>query len=619
MARNFLKVIDADEAHRRFREALGGPRPLPGERVPLDEAHGRVLASDQAADLDVPGFDRSNVDGFAVRARDTFGASEEGPASLRLTGEELAPGMEPTIEVGEGEATRIATGAMIPRGADAVVMVEHTEADDESVRVYRAATPGGTVSFAGSDIARGETVLRAGSRLTARETGTLAALGVTEVDVVRRPRIAVLSTGNEIIPPGAEMRPGLVHDSNLRILTDTLRELGVEAVELGVVGDDPQKLRDTIATALEGCDGVVLSGGTSKGEGDYGADAVGMLAEIVVHGVAVKPGKPLLLAVAEGRKPVVVLPGFPTSAVFTFHEFVVPVLAAMAGAPHDTASTVRARVPMRVDSAKGRAEFVLVSLLERDGGYVAYPMGKGSGSVTTFSTADGFLMLDRQEEYVEADREVEVRLLARQLRPADLVVIGSHCLGLELVLRRLRAEGFTAKTLAVGSQGGLLAASRGDCDVAGVHLCDANGVYNEPFLEDGMTLVRGYGREQGVVYRGESEPDLKTALLVNRNRGSGTRILVDEILDGARPPGYHFEARSHNAVAAAVAQGRADWGVAIRTAADAYGLGFRGLREERFDFIVPTARIERPAVGAFRRILEDDSTRAALREIGFLA
>ena len=615
MGDEFLNVIDADEAQRRFREAVR-PAPLPAEELPLDTALGRILAKDVVAGHDVPGFDRANVDGFALRAEDTFGAEEGAPRKLRLNPEQLSPGVVPRTEVCAGTATRIATGAMLPRGADAAVMVEHTLTEEEdTVLVHKPATPGQHLSFAGSDIARGEIVVRHGTRLTARDTGTLAAIGASRVTVHRRPRVAVFSTGNEIIAPEDPMAPGLIFDSNLRIISDTLLEMGCEPVDLGVVADDPEALRARIQQGLEH-DAVILSGGTSKGEGDHAAAVLREMGEIVAHGVAVKPGKPICLAHVN-RTPVVVLPGFPTSAVFTFHEFVAPILLHMAGAPPARAGTVSARVPMRLNTARGRAEFLLVSLLDGKDGPVAYPMGKGSGSVTAFARADGFIRLDRQEEYLEADEVVSVRLLGREVRPADLVVIGSHCLGLDLLLSLLMREGFTAKALSVGSQGGVLAAQRGECDVAGVHLCDEDGNYNTPFVPEGVTLVPGYGRMQGVIYR-DTEPALLGARMINRNRGSGTRVLIDELLGDARPPGYHLEARSHNAVAAAIAQERADWGVAIRTVADMYGLGFRPLREERYDFMVPDARRDRPPVQAFMEVLTGAAARDGLSDLGFL-
>ena len=437
---------------------------------------------------------------------------------------------------------------------------------------------------------------------------------------------------------------------------------------------------------------------------------------IVAHGVALKPGKPICLAVTNG-KPVVILPGFPTSALFTFHEFVVPVLRAFAGASSEQRETVRATLPLRVNSERGRTEFLLVSLVRGEftnpkrergrtlpdvpmtqshdasmtqshdvpiqsreapaladaSGYLietprvpcalaAYPMGKGSGSVTTFSQADGFITIGQQTEQIEAGSEVDVTLLGRSLEPADLVVIGSHCVGLDLLLGELHRRGLRTKSLYVGSTGGLTAAKRVECDIAGMHLLDsATDEYNRPFLTKDLRLLIGYRRMQGIVFRpGDMRFENRTladavaaalndshCTMVNRNVGSGTRILIDQLLSGMalaagfavnvnatppvasaiplkvnaigqQPPGYAVQAKSHNAVAAAVAQGRADWGVAIDTVAKLYGLSFIPLREEHYDFAIPAARWDRPAVTQFRQLLADESIRARLRELGFV-
>lgn len=613
MTERFLKVMAAEDARRAFFEAVN-PVPLGTEKIALSSAAGRILAADVVSPVDVPGFDRANMDGFAVRAEDTFGADEHVPRVLRLARDEIATGRAPAITLEAGGAVRIATGGMLPRGADAVVMVEHTHADGGRLSVLRAVTPGSHVMFAGSDVTRGEAVARRGTRLTARETGTLAAVGVARVEVFRRPRVAVFSTGDEVVPPGAALRPGQIFDSNLPILGDSLRELGCEPVDLGVVEDDPDVLRDRITEALRS-DVVLFSGGTSKGRGDHAVAVVETLGSIVCHGVSVKPGKPLCLAVAAG-KPVVVLPGFPTSAIFTFHEFVAPLLRALAGAPPRGGSAVAARVPFRINSERGRTEFLLVTLFERDGDWVAYPMGKGSGSVTSFSRADGFITVARHQEYVEAEDPVEVTLFARGIRPADLTFIGSHCMGVDALLGEVSGAGYSVKSLFVGSHGGLRAVHRGECDVAGIHLCDEHGEYNTPFIEDGVVLIRGYRRQQGIVFR-DREPDLKRARMVNRNRGSGTRILIDALLGDRRPPGYFHETRSHNAVAAAVAQKRADWGVAIEAVAKRYGLRFRAVRQEQYDFVVPSSRVSRDAVRVFRRALGEETMARALRGLGF--
>ena len=313
----FLQVLDRDEAERRFRAALDlSPRGV--ERIPLDAALGRVLAAEVRAPVDVPSFDRSNVDGFAVVAEDTFGAAEEAPRVVRLIDEQIQTGVVPPTAIRAGEAAAIATGGMMPRGADAVVMVEHAEVHGAVVRIARAVTPGAGVSFAGTDITAGETVVRQGQLLTSRDTGVLAAVGVAEVDVWRTPVVAILSTGDEIIAPGDPMRPARVYDSNAQVLADAVREAGGEPARLGIVGDDAAALRDRLRQALECADIVLLSGGTSKGAGDVSYRVVAELSDpgIVAHGVALKPGKPICLAATGGRA-VVVLPGFPTSAIFT--------------------------------------------------------------------------------------------------------------------------------------------------------------------------------------------------------------------------------------------------------------------------------------------------------------
>ena len=637
----FLDVIDRDEAERRFRAAFT-PLPCPAVTVQLGHALGRVLAEDVFSTVDVPAFDRSNMDGYAVVAADTFGASEEAPVRLALNAETLRTGVAPTIEVRPGTATPIATGAIVPRGADAVVLVEAT--DEEStdagpiVLSRRAVTPGQAVSFAGTDVARGELVATAGDRLTARETGVLAAIGRTEVSVVGRPRIAILSTGDEIVPPGTPMRSGLVYDSNARALADTVTEEGGEPVLLGIVPDDEAALRVALKGALE-YDLVLMSGGTSKGPGDVAYRVLDDLPPpgVVVHGVALKPGKPLCLAVA-GDVPVVVLPGFPTSALFTFHEFVAPVVRRLAGRRDDQRATHRARLAVRANSERGRTEYLLVNLLHgvpdatREVLPAAYPLGKGSGSVTTWSRADGFVVIDRNREQIAEGSDVEVVLLGRDLEPRDLVFVGSHCVGVDLLVSELRKRGLTAKTLSVGSEGGLLAAQRGECDAAGVHLFDpASGVYNAPFVDDTIELVAGYGRMQGVVYRtGDDRFEGKAAdeavreaaaapdvVMVNRNRGSGTRVLIDGLLGDARPHGHANQAKTHHAVCASVADGRADFGVAIETVARDADLGFLPLVEERYDFAIPRARLQRPEVLALVETIRSDAFRRRLIERGF--
>jgi putative molybdopterin biosynthesis protein len=633
----FLTVLDRDEAERRFRAYLD-LSPLEPEDVPLGRALGRVLAADVVSPVDVPGFDRSNVDGYAVRAEETFGAAETAPVPLRLNPDQLTPGVVPHRAVEPGTATAIATGGMLPRGATAVVMVEFTDVKDGSLVISRPAVPGANVTFAGTDVGRGETILAKGTVLTSRDTGVLAAVGIATVPVVRKPRVAILSTGDELRKPGTDLPSGCVYDSNAAVLADAVRELGGEPVDFGIVPDDPDQLRRKLIDAL-GYDAVLLSGGTSKGQGDVSYRVVAELGKpgIVAHGVALKPGKPLCLAVVQRDRqrpvPVVVLPGFPTSAVFTFHEFVAPVLRAMAGRPAEKRATVTATLPRRVNSERGRTEYLLVGLIDSVTGWSAVPMGKGSGSVTAFARADGFVTIPRHREYLEAGEEVDVTLLAAEVRPADLVIVGSHCVGLDVILAWLREKGLTAKVLAVGSTAGLDAAKRGECDLAGIHLLDPKtDTYNRPFLTPDLELIPGYGRVQGIVYRkgemrfeGKSVAEVVAAAttdpactLANRNRGSGTRVLIDQLLNGATPAGYLSEAKTHAAVATAVAQGRADWGVAIEPVAKANGLGFLPVRAEEYDFVMPKSRRDRSAVRAFVETLTAPAVVEALRGMGFV-
>ena len=630
----FLEVVSAEEARSRFEKHLE-LKPFAAEHVKLADSRGRVLANDVIAAVDAPPFDRSNVDGFAVRAVDTSGASDGNPKVLTLNPEVIACGHMPVETVAAGTCTAIATGGVIPRGANAVVMIEQTELIEEGkprLEVRRAVLPGQFISFAGSDIARGETLLRRGTEIGAREIGMLAACGLDRIEVVRRPKVAVLSTGDELVEPGKPLRPAGVYDSNGAIVAAAVAEAGGEPIASGAFRDDAMVLGKAVREALDASDMVVLSGGTSKGAGDLSHRVVSQLGKpgILVHGVALKPGKPLCLAVV-GNKPIVVLPGFPTSAIFTFHAFVAPVIRAWAGLPPEAERAIPARVPVRVVSELGRKEFVLVSIIDGGDATFAFPIGKGSGAVTSFSQADGFIEIDALSATLDADSEAQVTLLDSGKPALDLVIMGSHDVALDVVVGALADRGFTARTLAVGSQGGVAAINRGECDVAPVHLIDsATGQYNKHLIGPGLALVPGWRRMQGVVFRpgdkrfeGRSaEEALKivladtSALMVNRNVGAGTRVLMERLLDGARPAGYANQPKSHNAVAAAIAQGRADWGLAIEPVAKLYGLGFLPVSPEHYDFLVADARRSRPAVQAFIDVLHDESTRERIRALG---
>ncbi len=638
----FRELVSVEDARKLFREHFN-PQPREVEAVSLEECAGRVLAENVEAAIDVPPFDRASMDGFAVRAEDLYGAEEDHPLSLRIVGR-IGAGEEPKIGVGLGEAVEVSTGAPMPRGANAVVMVEYTWQGDSSLKVYRAVVPGENIAAAGSDIMAGELILRRGDLLSPRETGVLAALGVARVNVFSRPVVAVLSTGNEVVEPGKPLRFGKIYDINSRTVADSVAENGGVPVFMGIVGDDAGEMRRRLEEAVGSADLVLTSGGTSAGVGDLLYRIVGGLGEpgILVHGVSARPGKPLIIAVV-GGKPVFGLPGYPTSALMMFHLFVRPVLREMAGLGEAERRTVRASAPERILSSGGRREYMPVNVIRDEAGrFSVYPVPGGSGSITTLAEADGFIEIPEGKAFFDEGEDVEVELFGAGLKPADLMIIGSHCVGVDVLLdvMRRRGYGFKCKVVNTGSSGGLAAVRRGEADLAGTHLLDeASGTYNVPFLErfgvaDKAVLVRGYNREQGLVVAkgnpkgigGVEDITREGVSFINRNQGSGTRILLDMLLGRiarersqgfeeivGRIDGYRVESKSHSGVAVAVLQGKADVGLAIRAVADMYGLGFIPVADECYDFLVRRERMGKDAVRAFLGVLRSEEFKAALR------
>jgi len=410
----FRKLVSFDEAKQLLDKSFSA-EPLGPEWVSLSKAHTRVLAADVVSPIDVPPFTRSIVDGYAVKAEDTFGANEEKPVTLKLCGN-VEIGEEPKVHVEEGSAASIVTGAPLPQGADAVVMVEYTSRRGDTVSVFRPVVLGENLMAAGSDIHEGETVLKQGRILGSREIGVLAAVGLTEVSVYRRPKVALMSTGAEIVAPGEPLPPGKIYDINAYTLSAAVMEAGGESINMGIIPDKKERLREALLKALASADVVITSGGVSVGPKDFTPQVVDGLGKpgVIVSGVAVKPGKPLTIGVVEG-KPVFSLPGNPTSSLFMFHMFVRPVIARLAGRGEEELPKIRAVAAKRMFPARGRRTFVMVNVFfDNDGRAVVSPVATGqSGAITTLSKADGFVEISEEQQFIDAGSKIGVYLFDR--------------------------------------------------------------------------------------------------------------------------------------------------------------------------------------------------------------
>jgi molybdopterin molybdotransferase len=406
--KEFFQVVDLEEA----RALAGGFATVAAERVPLAAGHGRVLAADLVAEADLPGFRRSTMDGYAVKASSTFGASDSAPALLTIVGS-VEMGRSAEVVVSPGQAARILTGGMVPPGADAVVMVEHTEPVDETtIEVTRAVAPRQNLIEPADDVARGDTLLTRGARLRPQEIGLLAALGSSEVEVFRRPVVAVISTGDEVVPIEVGPAPGQIRDVNSHTLSAMVERAGGVPRPLGIVGDDFDTLLAACRTALADADTVLLSGGSSVGTRDLTLDVIEALPDsrVCLHGVAIKPGKPTILADV-GGKAFWGLPGHVASAMVVFHVLVRGSLERIAGARPGPVTRVPARLSRNVASVHGRRDFLRVRLEDRDGDLWAVPVLGKSGLIRTMVEADGLVEIDRDVEGLEEGAEVLVEKL----------------------------------------------------------------------------------------------------------------------------------------------------------------------------------------------------------------
>jgi len=406
------KLVSFNEAKRILQQRFSA-NPIGTENATLSEAYERVLAKDIVAHIDVPPFNRATVDGYAVKAKDTFGADETNPITLKICGR-VNVGELSRIAVENGSATEIATGAPMPQGADAVIMFEHTIQKDANVILYRPVSKGENVMKAGSDIKKGDTILKKGQALSSWEIGALAALGLAKVEVYKRPRVAIISTGPEIVEPGKLLLSGKIYDINAHTLSAAVLECGGQPFNLGIVPDEADKLETAIRKALGSADVVITSGGVSAGPRDIIPEILNSLGKpgIIVSGIAVKPGKPTTIAIVD-KKPIFSLPGPPTSSLLMFHILVRPIISKIAGKTEEEFPFIEAITGEKMFSEKGRRTFVMVNLSQdKTGRILASPVPTGlSGAITTLTKADGFIEIPESQQFINAGEDAKVYLL----------------------------------------------------------------------------------------------------------------------------------------------------------------------------------------------------------------
>jgi len=597
----------------RAREVIDGLDLSPGvERVDLDDADGRVLADRVDARLDVPGFDRAKVDGYALHAADTFGASETDPVEVECVGD-IHAGSEPDASVDDGECAEISTGAPVPPGADAVVMVERTAREDDTVTVRTSLAPGDGVMVAGADVAAGDRVLGPGTLLTSREIGLLAALGMETVPVKAKPKVGIVSTGDELVRPGGEVshRAGQIYDVNSYSIAAAVRDAGGEPVLYPHAGDDYEALERVLRDAAEDCDLVLSSGSTSASAVDVVYQVIEERGELRLHGVSVKPGKPMLVG-EMGGSAYVGLPGYPVSALTIFRTFVAPKIRDAAGLPEPRSATVEGTMAVRERYGEGRTRLMPAGLVESgDGETLVYPVDKGSGATTSLVEADGTVTVDADTEYLDEGETVEVELFSPDVRPPSVFAVGERDPGFDRVLDRLSNPRF----LALGAREGARRLRNGVPDVAVT--TDGRGEGEE---------LASWTREWGLVVPAGNPlavsgvADLVDAdvTLSNRTGASGLRDAFDDALAeladdrdsdrrtlAERIDGYERETKGTESPARAVLEGDADAGLALRATADRLGLEFVPLGEQSVRALANSERAEKAGVQELAGVLGD--------------
>lgn len=623
--RFYLEDIPLDEALTRFASALeeqGCLKPLEGERVPLYEGLNRVTAEPVWARMLSPHYHAAAMDGVAIRSEDSAGASETSPVRLKIG------------EQGEW----VDTGKPLPDGFDAVVMIENVQTvGDNVIEIMSPVAPWQHVRSMGEDIVTSQLLLPEGHILRPLDLGAIAQAGITHVSARRRPKVAVIPTGSELVPPGGSLKSGNIIESNSLVLGGLVEEWGGTAVRFAPVPDEYAQLKDALQKALVDNDIVVFNAGASAGRRDHTASLVEDMGRLLVHGVAIRPGHPVVLGIVDG-KPVVGTPGYPVSAALTLELFVKPLIYRLLGIVPPQRERVKAVMTRKVFSPMGEDEFLRVKVGQIGDKLVATALQRGAGMTMSLVRADGVVRIPRGSEGIHEGQEVSVDLFSRLEDIENAVVaIGSHDLALDVLANELhkRYPQMTLSSSNVGSLGGLLALKRGEAHVAGSHLLDEEtGEYNVPFVkrllgDQDVVVVNLVYRDQGLMVaagnpRGVGglhdllRPDIT---FVNRQRGAGTRVLLDFKLkelgiDAAGIAGYDRVEFTHLAVASAVASGTAGVGLGIMAAARALGLEFIPLVKERYDLVILRHHFESTFLGPLLKVLQGPSFRSQVESLG---
>lgn len=608
----FRKLIDLESAIEILYENYEA-KPLGVEEVDILDAHNRVLAENIFSPINVPPFDKSIVDGYAVKSEDTFKAGETNPVKLKIV-ERIKTGYPPTKMIGRGEASEIDTGAMIPLGSDAVVPVENTEEQDGYVLIYKRVAPGTNILPAGTDISMNQLVLLKGTKLTSREIGMLSAMGFKSVRVFKKPKVAIFSIGDELKKPGETLEKGKIYDVNANLLYAAVKENGGEPIIMGIAKDSADEVINMIKRGLEIADVIVSTGSTSAGTSDIVYKVINQFKGpgMLVHGLKISPGKPTVIAIIE-NKPYLGLPGNPSSCINTFNLIVAPLIRRLSGIKMgQEIRKIKAKTKVRINGEVGRRIYQGVSLIERNGELHVYPLLSGSGAVTTLGSADGFIMIHEKEGYIDADEDVEVIPLAENLEPAKFVIFGPSSIKVDKAVAKI-AEGtnITIKRFNTTSTASIMAIKRGEADIAGVSLIDPNtGEYNNFLIEkyglENVELIRGFTRKVGFVSKkGEKVGSLDDIIerdlyLINQANGTeGREILeyilrkeaektgkrIDELKNKIR--GYNFTVKNYLAAISAILNDRGDVAIAPEEFVDKTKMSFTPLIEEHYDFLIP--------------------------------